>query len=142
MLTVNLRGYFAAIAAIRDRYAGTPVGASESIFALLAPALGLDLITPAGYLTAVSEGNEPTVADKSTADAQLRDRQVAVYVYNAQNDTPDVRAQVSRRPRPRHPGHHHHRDAHSGRRGVPGLAGRPAHRARAGAGHRDGEVGG
>ena len=41
---------------IRARYAGTPVGASESIFALQAPALGLDLITPYSFMKAISEG--------------------------------------------------------------------------------------
>ena len=40
------RRYHALIAQIKRRYAATPVGASESIFALQAPALGLNLITP------------------------------------------------------------------------------------------------
>ena len=39
--TQGLAQYHALIAAIRARYAGVPVGASESIFALLSPALGL-----------------------------------------------------------------------------------------------------
>ncbi len=58
--TKDLSAYHALIAAIRARYAGVPVGASESIFALLAPALGLDLITPDGFMKAISEGTEPT----------------------------------------------------------------------------------
>ena len=44
----GLARYHALIAQIRRRYAGVAVGASESIFALQAPALGLRLITPAG----------------------------------------------------------------------------------------------
>jgi zinc/manganese transport system substrate-binding protein len=87
--------YKALIAKIRTRYAGTKVGASESIFAMLAPALGLDLITPPGFLKAISEGTDPTAADKITIDTQIRTRQIRVYVYNSQNATPDVQAQIA-----------------------------------------------
>jgi zinc/manganese transport system substrate-binding protein len=79
---------------IKTRYAGTPVGASESIFAPLAQALGLNLITPAGFLTDVSEGTDPSAQDKSTIDAQISGKQIKVYVFNSQNATPDVAAQV------------------------------------------------
>ena len=95
LLTTNLKTYFATIAAIRARYAGTPVGTSESIFAMLAPALGLDLRTPPAFLTAISEGTDPTPADKATIDAQIANRQIKVYVYNSQNATPDIQAQVA-----------------------------------------------
>jgi zinc/manganese transport system substrate-binding protein len=89
-----LAGYRRVIEQIKARYAGTPVGASESIFAMAAPALGLHLVTPAGLLTAVSQGTEPTAADKAAADAQIKSRAIKVYVYNSQNATPDVQAQV------------------------------------------------
>jgi zinc/manganese transport system substrate-binding protein len=94
VLDTSLKPYFDTIAQIRTSYGGTPVGASESIFALLAPALGLDLRTPSSFLTAVSEGGDPTAKDKSTIDAQIKGRQIKVYVYNSQNATPDVQAQV------------------------------------------------
>jgi len=87
---VGLREYDRLIARIRANYGGTPVGASESIFAPLAPALGLRLLTPSGFLDSVSEGTEPTPADKVVADRQIADRQIAVWVYNRQNATPDV----------------------------------------------------
>lgn len=90
----GLAGYHALIARIRSGYAGTPVGASESIFAMLAPALGLDLITPPGLLRAVSEGDEVSPADREAALRQIRQHQIRIYVYNSQNATPDVRAQV------------------------------------------------
>ncbi|MBV9823398.1 MAG: zinc ABC transporter substrate-binding protein [Actinobacteria bacterium] len=93
--TVELAGYHRLIADIRARYAGSPIGASESIVAPLAQALGLDLLTPAGLLRAVSEGSEPSPADKATSEAQLRRRAVRVYVYNSQNATPDVAAQLA-----------------------------------------------
>jgi len=95
VLSGNLKPYFDLISQIRASYGGTPVGASESIVAMLAPALGLNLLTPESFLDAISEGNDPTAGDKATVDAQIRNRQIKVYVYNSQNATPDVQAQVN-----------------------------------------------
>jgi zinc/manganese transport system substrate-binding protein len=92
---VALQHYNALISGIRARYSGTPVGASESIFAMLASALGLKLITPYSFLKAISEGTEVTAADKLTIDRQIRDHLIKVYVYNSQNVTPDVQAQLA-----------------------------------------------
>lgn len=86
----SLADYKRLIAEIRRRYAATPVGASESIFAPLAPALGLRLLTPTGFLDAISEGAEPTAAEKSTTDQQITGHRIKVWVYNSQNATPDV----------------------------------------------------
>ena len=58
---VGLERYRALIARIKARYTGLPVGASESIFAPLAPALGLRLITPQRFMNATSEGTDVTV---------------------------------------------------------------------------------
>jgi len=93
-LTQGLGTYHALIAEIRATYEGVPVGASESIFVPLAHALGLDLVTPTSFLTAVSEGVEPTTSDKTTIDRQIRDRRIELYVYNRQNATPDVQRQI------------------------------------------------
>jgi len=60
----------------------------------LAQALGLHMLTPSSFLDAVSEGAEPTAADKAAIDTQIAEHEIAVYVYNSQNTTPDVRAQV------------------------------------------------
>ncbi|MEP7053719.1 MAG: zinc ABC transporter substrate-binding protein [Actinomycetota bacterium] len=92
--TTALADYKGVIAEIKARYAGTPVGASESIFAMIAPSLGLDVLTPTGFLTAISEGTDPTAADKSAIDAQIKDRKIKVFVYNTQNATPDIQAQI------------------------------------------------
>ena len=93
--TTGTAAYHAAIEDIRTRYAGTPIGASESIVAMLAPALGLDLVTPPDFLRAISEGDDPTPKDKALIDKQISGRQIAVYVYNSQNANPDVQAQVA-----------------------------------------------
>jgi zinc/manganese transport system substrate-binding protein len=92
--TVSLAPYDSTIAAIRSTYAGTPVGASESIFSMLAPSLGLDLITPPAFLKAISEGTDVSVADKETIDNQIRQHRIEIYVYNSQNVTPDIQAQL------------------------------------------------
>ena len=91
----GLRGDHDLIASIRRQYSGVPVGASESIFAMLAPALGLRLITPPTFLRAISEGSEVSAADKSTIDRQIADHRIKIYVYNSQNATPDIAAQLA-----------------------------------------------
>jgi zinc/manganese transport system substrate-binding protein len=93
--TVALKKYDATIAAIKGKYSGTPVGASESIFSMLAPALGLDLVTPYSFLKAISEGADVSAADKATIDNQIKNHLIKIYVYNSQNVTPDVQAQLS-----------------------------------------------
>jgi len=93
--TNALARYDSLIAGIRARYAGTPVGASESIFEPLAQSLGLRLLTPASFLNAVSEGAEPTAGDKAEADKQVTQRQIRVWVFNGQNATPDVQRLTS-----------------------------------------------
>jgi zinc/manganese transport system substrate-binding protein len=92
--STGLAAYHSLISEIRARYAGTPVGASESIFEGMASALGLNLITPTSFLSAVSEGTEPTAADKATIDQQIASYEIKVYVYNSQNATPDIQRQI------------------------------------------------
>ena len=89
--TVTLGRYHQLIDGIKQRYGGTAVGASESIFEPLAPALGLRLVTPRGFLDAVAEGTEPTPSDKAETDRQIADGQIDLWVYNSQNATPDVK---------------------------------------------------
>src|SRR6266571_1578798 len=88
--THSLAQYKRLIATIKRTYHGVPVGASESIFAPFAHALGLQLLTPASFLKAISEGTEPTAADKTTIDRQITDERIKVWVVNSQNSTPDV----------------------------------------------------
>jgi zinc/manganese transport system substrate-binding protein len=88
--TKGLARYKRLVATIKTRYAGVPVGASESIFALLSPALGLRLVTPPSFLRAVSEGTEPTAKDQATVREQINKHQIRVWIFNSQNSTPDV----------------------------------------------------
>ncbi len=70
-LNTGLKQYHDLIAAIKATYSGVPVGATESIFSYLAPALGLNLITPYSYLKAVSEGEDISAADEATVEQQI-----------------------------------------------------------------------
>jgi len=88
--TSDLGQYHALITQIRSRYAGVPVGASESIFALQAPALGLNLITPSSFMKAISEGTEVSARDTVTTEDQITRHQIKVWVYNSQNATPAI----------------------------------------------------
>ncbi len=90
----TLAPYHRLISQIRARYAGTPIGASESIVSPLAQGLGLKMLTPRSFLDAISEGSDPTAQDKATIDRQIRTRQIKAYVYNSQNSTPDIQQQV------------------------------------------------
>ena len=92
--TQGLGEYTKLISDIKTKYAGTPIGASESIVTPLAEGLGLTMLTPETFLDAISEGSDPTAADKATIDNQIRNKQIRIYVYNSQNSTPDVQSQV------------------------------------------------
>ncbi|QHC22884.1 metal ABC transporter solute-binding protein, Zn/Mn family [Streptomyces sp. GS7] len=92
--TKGLASYSKLISEIRGRFRGTPVGASESIVTPLVEGLGLKMLTPESFLDAMSEGADPTAKDKAAIDDQIKNKQIKIYVYNSQNSTPDVQAQV------------------------------------------------
>jgi zinc/manganese transport system substrate-binding protein len=88
--TQGLGQYHALIAQIKSRYAGVPVGASESIFALQAPALGLNLRTPYSFMKSISEGTDVSAQDTLTAQRQITRHRIRVWIYNSQNATPGI----------------------------------------------------
>jgi zinc/manganese transport system substrate-binding protein len=95
-LTTGLKQYHDLIAAIKAKYSGTPVGATESIFSYLAPALGLKLITPYSYLKAVSEGTDISAADEATVEQQITQKQIKVLIYNSQNTPNNIQALINK----------------------------------------------
>ncbi|HJS93620.1 MAG TPA: zinc ABC transporter substrate-binding protein [Solirubrobacteraceae bacterium] len=88
--TTDLDAYHRLISQIKRRYHGVPVGASESIFAPMAPALGLTLITPTTFMNAVSEGTEVSAQDTIATQDEIARHQIKVWIYNSQNATPQV----------------------------------------------------
>lgn len=93
--TAGLATYHRLLADLRARYAGTPVGISESIFEPLAEAIGLRVVTPVSFANAIGQGTDPTAADRTTIAEQVRSRRFAVFLDNSQNSTPDVDAVVA-----------------------------------------------
>jgi len=88
--TTALHEYDRLRSEIRARYAGVPVGYSESIFQPLGADLGLKLMTPYSFAKAIAEGTDVSAADKQTVDRQAEEHTIKVWVYNSQNATPDV----------------------------------------------------
>lgn len=90
----TLAPYTRLVSGIKSKYAGAPIGASESIVTPLSKDLGLTMLTPDTFLNAMNEGADPSAKDKATIDQQIKKKQIKVYVYNSQNATPDAQAQV------------------------------------------------
>lgn len=81
-------GYQSRIVSIRQQFAGTKVAATEDIFAYLAGAAGLDLISPPAFMQAVAEGNDPPAQSVVRFQDQLKAKQPVVLVYNEQTVNP------------------------------------------------------
>jgi zinc/manganese transport system substrate-binding protein len=94
-LTTSLQQYHQLISDIKTTYAGTKVGATESIFSYQAPALGLNLVTPYSYLKGVSEGEDISAADEATVEQQVKDHTIQILVYNSQNTPNNVQAIIN-----------------------------------------------
>jgi zinc/manganese transport system substrate-binding protein len=84
--TGRLAPYHEAVARIRKRFAGTPVGATESVFVPMARATGLDLISPPGLMNAVAEDATPSVQDVSLFQRQIKEKKIKTLIYNNQTN--------------------------------------------------------
>ena len=86
-VVAGLRPYHEAVARIGTRFAGVPVGATESIFVPMARATGLDLISPPRLMSAVAEDAEPSAEDKALFLQQIREKRIKVLVFNNQTNS-------------------------------------------------------
>jgi zinc/manganese transport system substrate-binding protein len=82
-----LKTYEARIAAIKEKFVGTPIGSTESIFVYMAGALGLNLISPPAFMDAIAEGSDPPASAVAVFHNQIAARQIKVLVYNVQTST-------------------------------------------------------
>lgn len=71
------------IAALRGKYAGTPVAATEPVFGPMAAALGLKMRNERFQL-AVMNGTEPSARDFAQFERELKSREVRLLFYNTQ----------------------------------------------------------
>jgi zinc/manganese transport system substrate-binding protein len=83
---IRLAPYHEAVARLRQRFVGTPIGATESIFVPMARATGLDLISPPGLMNAVAEDANPSVQDVARFQQQIKEKKIKVLVYNNQTN--------------------------------------------------------
>jgi zinc/manganese transport system substrate-binding protein len=87
-LNASLAEYNARINEIRQQFGGVKVASTESIFAYVANATGLDLVSPPAFMEAVAEGNDPPALSIVQFDQLITNGTVKVLVYNEQTVTP------------------------------------------------------
>jgi zinc/manganese transport system substrate-binding protein len=76
------------VAAMRARFAGTPVGATEPIFENMAAPLDFKILTSKEFQKAVEEGEDPPARAVAEMEDQLRKHEIKVLVYNVQTVSP------------------------------------------------------
>ena len=71
------------IAALRAKYAGLPVTATEPVFGYMAQALGL-VMRNERFQLAVMNNTEPSAGDVAAVEGDLRGHKVRLFIYNSQ----------------------------------------------------------
>jgi zinc/manganese transport system substrate-binding protein len=69
---------------IKQKYAGAAVAYTERVPGYLLANAGLSVKTPAGFASAIEDGNEPSPADTIAMDNLMTDHGIKVLLYNAQ----------------------------------------------------------
>ena len=82
------------IAALRRRFAGTPVAATEPILGALFEALDLK-VKNAGFQRAIMNDTEPSATDTAAFESDLKTHRVRLLVHNSQVSGPVVRRMVA-----------------------------------------------
>ena len=89
IFVASLRPLDERIAALRRKYAGQPVTASEPVFGYMAAALGL-VMRNEGFQLSVMNDTEPAASDVAAFERDLRRHAVRVMIYNSQAADPAV----------------------------------------------------
>ena len=82
------------IAAMRKKYAGVPIAASEPVFGYMAERLGLD-VREQKFALAVMNNTEPGAAEVGNFENDLRDFKVKAMLFNQQASEPAVQRLVA-----------------------------------------------
>ncbi|RQH09976.1 metal ABC transporter solute-binding protein, Zn/Mn family [Paraburkholderia dinghuensis] len=80
---VSLKPLDAKVAAMRTRYHGVPVTATEPVFGYMSDALGLDMRNLRFQLATMND-TEASASDIAAFERDLRERRVRVLIYNSQ----------------------------------------------------------
>lgn len=84
----TLKPWTNGIAALRKRYAGTPIAITEPVFSYEAQALGLKILTPNSFALAIMEGNDPSPQDAQLETNLFTANKVKAFFYNQQAVAP------------------------------------------------------
>jgi zinc/manganese transport system substrate-binding protein len=76
------------ISELKAKYAGTPVGLTETIFLYQSQPIGLNVLTPFEFQKSIAESNDPPANTVVTVNNQVNQHQIKVLIYNAQTVTP------------------------------------------------------
>jgi zinc/manganese transport system substrate-binding protein len=79
--------YRGLIYQIANDFGGTSVGSTESIFVDMAYTTALTVASPAEFMQAVAEGNDPAARDIAVFQNQITNHRIKVLVYNTQTVT-------------------------------------------------------
>lgn len=75
------------IASVRDRYAGTPVAATEPVFGYMFEALGME-VKETSFQMSVMNDTEPSASDVAAFEDDLKTHKIKLLVYNSQATDP------------------------------------------------------
>jgi len=73
---------------IKNKYNGTKVGLTETIYLYQALPEGLNVLTPFAFEKAIAEGNDPSADAVITATDQINNHEIKILIYNEQTITP------------------------------------------------------
>jgi zinc/manganese transport system substrate-binding protein len=76
------------IAALKAKYGGAPVAFTEPVAEYQADAIGLAVLTPVGFMTAIEQGIDPAPADVAAERDLLTGKRVKALLYNSQVTSP------------------------------------------------------
>lgn len=77
----------AQLDALRSRFAGTAAASTETMFVYLGDYLGLRIVSPAEFMKAVADGDDPPAPSVVAFDRALSSREAKVLVFNRQTST-------------------------------------------------------
>ena len=83
VLLASLAPIHARMAALKAKFAGTPVTATEPVFGLMAGAIGLVMLNQR-FQIAVMNDTEPAPSDVAVFEDDLREKKVKILFYNSQ----------------------------------------------------------
>jgi zinc/manganese transport system substrate-binding protein len=83
----SLEPISAKVAEMKSRFEGTPVAFTEPVYGYMAQALGLEVRSPAAFMKAVEEGNDPPSSAIAEEQSLITGHQVKALLYNGQTET-------------------------------------------------------